>query len=169
MGYIGNIFATINCLKSIETLREKSSFLEIVEAVRADSDHFIPPWPNGIRDVVNNLSLLKRFHSGLRKNPCLYLSMLVIAEELKAERPIEVNVGISAEDINTTTGHCWISRDGSEIYPFDDLPVKSPDWEELARKGDIVYWWSKSKESPLVVPIPEKALFKRLRSRKCRI
>lgn len=167
MGRLADIRQIVRCLKRIDDLRNRCSFGEIVDEVKREHMSYAPTWPGGIKYVVENLRLVKLFHRGIRKHPCLFLSMLVLAEETKNGSQVDVNVGLYARELSSTTGHCWVSRDNTELHPLSSSSSRPHDWEELARKDGIVYWWSKSMESPIVSPLIKNARLKKIRGRKC--
>jgi hypothetical protein len=94
--------------------------------------------------------LWKTLHRGARQHPCLYFALLALAYEKKAGRSAEINVGLSADRLNATDGHCWLTCEGKKLYEWRG-PSPHEYRDCLGREGPVVYWWRRA----IVAPNPD--------------
>lgn len=131
---------TLRSLDRIEELHGKCTLPELVRTVESQCCSLAPADLAGLQRIIKRRRFWRFVHAAVRKNPCLYFSMLVFAFEISRGRSVEVNVRLATNHCDAKDGHCWISRDGEALYE----PAGAADAHGqmfLARRDRLVYWW----------------------------
>ena len=135
-------------LDRIEELSAGRQLPELVQAVQAECLDLAPAGRLGMIELRLSWPLLKLLHPAARRNPCLYLTMLALAFESAAGRPVEVNVALSdGSKPDSAEGHCWLTRQGRPLHGLGG-PACDCEAAHLGRSGSVVYWWRKARLAP---------------------
>ena len=118
---------------------QSTSFPEFVNYVQNHSDVFSPSSLEDLKWILGHRGLWVILNQAVRKNSCLYLSMMLYSYEIHNGRTADVNVTYSMDTQNLGTGgHCWITRDDELLIP---MPGDEADFgERIAQQGDVHYW-----------------------------
>jgi len=133
------MLTVLRMLKKIELLSSQNNFVDTVRFVR---DHYTDFYvKSGVlyRMLVKRRFTLKLLHAGFRRQPCLYLTLLGLAQYTYLGEEVEVNAGISIGNNSITDGHCWLSKSGVPLSETMTKDIYSYD-ECLAEKDQIRYW-----------------------------
>ena len=142
-----NLFRTyvaiLRRISHVSGLAKRLNFAELVASVEVGFEKIALRSPAEIRFLLAHGSLWK-FHTGFRKNMCLYYTMICLAHELFVGLDPDVNVCISMDNMNSTDGHCWLTRNGSVIHrtPLQDGKGYG---EMISKRGRIRYWLRNAK------------------------
>lgn len=98
---------------------DESRFPELVARVKQNAETLAPKSEQVLRWILR----LRRYWfytiPQVRKNPCLFFSMIILAFEQAAGREVEVNVTVSMDPQHLEKGgHCWITRNRIILYPL---------------------------------------------------
>ena len=133
------MLTVLRMLKKIESLSAQNNFVDTVRFVRDHYADFCIKGSHSYRTLINRRFMLKLLHSGFRRQPCLYLTLLGLAQYTSLGETVEVNAGISLGDNSITDGHCWLSKSGVPLAETMTKDIYSYD-ECLAEKDKIRYW-----------------------------
>lgn len=134
-------FRTLAVVRRIKRLLSSKNFPEAVKIIKDRCGDFSFASRHDYETFIGNHGFILIFNRASRKQPCLFLTLIALANVTLFDGNACVNIGLSFGESDVTDGHCWLTVNGKALF---EESGETEFYDKLSENDGIVYWMRRS-------------------------